>query len=64
MRRLLWLKASSELQMLSLNFEDKLKDKPQGFGNPHGWQRVQLAVYDFDSLTESDFMGQAGLDEH
>ena len=50
--------------MLSLKFEDKLKDKPQGFGNPHGWQRVQLAVYDFDSLTESDFMGQAGLDEH
>lgn len=32
------------------------------FGNPHGWQRVQLAVYDFDSLTESDFMGQVTVD--
>ena len=30
-----------------------------GFGNAHGWKQLQLAVYDFDSATESDFMGQA-----
>ena len=31
----------------------------KGFGNPNGWKKAQLVVYDFDSMTDSDFIGQA-----
>ncbi|CAJ1356808.1 unnamed protein product [Effrenium voratum] len=31
------------------------------FGNPL-WSRVQLVVYDFDSMTDSDFIGQVTVD--
>ena len=30
----------------------------KGFGNPIGWKKAQLVVYDFDSMTDSDFIGQ------
>ena len=33
----------------------------RGFGNAEGWEKAQLVVYDFDSLTDSDFIGQAQL---
>jgi len=31
------------------------------FGNSDGWGTVQLAVYDFDSITENDFLGQVTI---
>lgn len=32
------------------------------FGNSDSWAKVQLVVYDFDSMTDSDFMGQVFVD--
>lgn len=32
------------------------------FGNPIGWKKAQLVVYDFDSMTDSDFIGQVFAD--
>eukprot|EP00434_Breviolum_minutum_P011502 symbB.v1.2.010141.t1/scaffold618.1/size180184/18 len=32
------------------------------FGNPNGWKKAQLVVYDFDSMTDSDFIGQVFVD--
>jgi len=31
------------------------------FGNSDGWATAQLAVYDFDSMTENDFLGEVTI---